>query len=334
MASVVELAQTVGTAAACRAMATPRPSHYRSRISRLPTLVAAYEHPRALSQDERERIITMLHSERFCDMSPAAAYAVNLDEGFFFGSISTFYRILHARDEVRERRRLATHPARVKPELCATAPNEVWSWDITKLLGPQKWLYFQLYVLLDIFSRYVVGWTLANREGGDIAKTLIEHAIIEQKVDRNQLVLHADNGGAMISKPVAFLLADLGVAKSHSRPHTSNDNPFSEAQFKTMKYRPSFPERFTSIEQARDFCRTFFAWYNHEHRHSGIALHTPADVHFGRDKAIRTRRGVTLDAAYNEHPERFVRRPPVPPLLHVASFINPPDFDSSDEHKR
>jgi putative transposase len=238
---------------------------------------------------------------------------------------------MHERSEVRERRSQATHPARVKPELCATAPNQVWSWDITKLLGPQKWVYFQLYVIIDIFSRYVVGWTLTERESGDIAKALIDHAVAEQCVDRHCLTLHADNGGAMISKPVCDLLSKLDVLKSHSRPHTSNDNPFSESQFKTMKYRPTFPERFANIEQARAFCRTFFPWYNHEHRHSGIALLTPADVHFGRAETIRAQRAVTLNAAYADHPERFVQNPPVPMVLHVASYINPPELTSAND---
>jgi putative transposase len=268
-----------------------------------------------------------MHSERFCDMSPTAVYATLLDDGTYLASISTFYRVLREHGEVHERRSQATHPPRIKPELCATAPNQVWSWDITKLLGPQKGTYYHLYVLLDIFSRYVPGWTLAEHESGDIAKALIGHAIADQHVDPHCLTLHADNGGAMVSKPVRDLLSKFDVVKSHSRPHTSNDNPFSESQFKTLKYRPSFPERFASIEQARAFCRIFFPWYNHEHRHSGIALHTPADVHCGRAETIRARRAVTLNAAFAEHPERFVRNPPVPPRLHIASYINPPDLD-------
>jgi putative transposase len=324
--AVTDLAQNVGTAAACRALDVSRATHYRPLISRIPTVITGTykSHPRALSSDERERILTTLHSERFCDMSPTAVYATLLDEGVYLASISTLYRILHERCEVRERRAQATHPARVKPELCATAPNQVWSWDITKLLGPQKGVYFQLYVIIDIFSRYVVGWTLTERESGDIAKALIDYAVAEQRVDRHCLTLHADNGSAMISKPVCDLLSKLDVAKSHSRPHTSNDNPFSESQFKTLKYRPSFPERFANIEQARAFCRTFFPWYNHEHRHSGIALHTPEDVHFGRAEIIRAQRAITLNAAYADHPERFVRKPPTPPVLHVTSYINPP----------
>jgi putative transposase len=326
--AVTNLAQNVGTLASCRALDVSRATHYRSLVSRIPAVVTGTykSHPRALSSDEREHILTTLHSERFCDMSPTAVYATLLDDGVYLASISTLYRILRERGEVHERRAQATHPARVKPELCATAPNQVWSWDITKLLGPQKGVYFQLYVIIDIFSRYAVGWTLAERESGDIATALIDYAVAEQRVHRHCLTLHADNGGAMISTPVCDLLSKLDVAKSHSRPHTSNDNPFSESQFKTMKYRPSFPERFTNIEQARAFCRTFFPWYNHEHRHSGIALHTPADVHFGRAEKIHAQRAVTLNAAYAEHPERFVSKPPTPPELHIVSYINPPEL--------
>lgn len=335
MLGVTDLAQSVGTAASCRAFSVSRATHYRSLISRIPTIITGTfkSHPRALSADERENLLATLHSERFCDMSPTAAYATLLDDGVYLASISTYYRVLHERGEVRERRSQATHPARVKPELCATAPNQVWSWDITKLLGPQKWVYFQLYVIMDIFSRYVVGWTLTERESGDIAKALINHAVAVHGVDRHCLTLHADNGPAMISTPVSDLLSKLDVGKSHSRPHTSNDNPFSESQFKTLKYRPSFPERFANIEEARAFCRTFFPWYNHEHRHSGIALLTPADVHFGRAETIRAQRAVTLDAAYADHPERFVRKLPTPLALHVASYINPPELNSVKGNK-
>jgi putative transposase len=330
---VCDLAQSVGTAASCRAFSVSRATHYRSLISRIPTVITGTfkSHPRALSAGERENLLATLHSERFCDMSPTATYATLLDDGIYLASISTYYRVLHERGEVRERRSQATHPARIKPELCATAPNQIWSWDITKLLGPQKWVYFQLYVIIDIFSRYVVGWTLTERESGDIAKALIDHAVAEQRVDRHCLTLHADNGPAMISKPVCDLLSKLDVLKSHSRPHTSNDNPFSESQFKTMKYRPTFPERFANIEQARAFCRTFFPWYNHEHRHSGIALLTPADVHFGRAETILAQRAVTLNAAYVDHPERFVRKPPMPLSLDIASYINPPELTSAND---
>jgi putative transposase len=237
------------------------------------------------------------------------------------------YRILRDAHEMPgDRRRHATHPAHVKPELQATAPNQVWSWDITKLLGPAKWTWYYLYVILDIYSRYVPGWLLAHREDARLAEQLLADTCFKQHIDRGQLTVHADRGSSMTSKPVAFLLADLGVTKSFSRPRVSNDNPFSESQFRTFKYRPDFPDRFDSIEHARAHCQRFFPWYNHEHRHSGIALMRPADVHYGRVEAITTARQHVLDAAYATHPEQFVRNPPTPPRLPEASWINrPPD---------
>ena len=267
----------------------------------------------------------MLHSDRFADLAPAEVWATLLDEGVYLGSESTFYRLLRRAGEVRERRRQATHPAKVKPELIAGAPNEVWSWDITKLRGPAKWSYYYLYVILDIFSRYVVCWMVASRETGPLAEVLIRQTCAKQGIERAQLTIHADRGSSMTSKPVAFLLADLGVTQSHSRPHVSNDNPFSEAQFKTLKYRPDFPGRFGSIEDARQHCQAFFPWYNEEHRHTGLGLHTPADVHYGLAEAIRDKRAGVLNAAYTAHPERFVRKPPKPPQIPETSWINRPD---------
>jgi putative transposase len=252
-----------------------------------------------------------------------------LDEGIYLGSVSTMYRVLRAHDEVHERRRQATHPAAKKPELLASKPNEVWSWDITKLLGPQKWTWFYLYVILDIFSRYVPGWMLAHAENARLAEALLADTVAKQDIARGQLTIHADRGSPMVAKPVAFLLADLGVTKSHSRPHVSNDNPYSESQFRTLKYRPTFPDRFGCFEDAHAFCSRFFGWYNDEHRHSGIGLHTPADVHYGRAAAVRQLRAVVLDAAYAEHPERFVRKPPQPPALPPAVWINEPQEDTA-----
>jgi putative transposase len=233
------------------------------------------------------------------------------------------YRLLAAAQEVRERRNQLRHVA-PKPELLATRPNEVWSWDITKLLGPAKWTYYSLYVILDIFSRYVVGWMVAHQESAALAERLIAATCEKQEIGPGQLVVHADRGGSMTSKPVALLLADLGITRTHSRPHVSNDNPFSEAQFKTLKYRPDFPDRFGSLEAARAFCQPFFTWYNTEHRHGGIALLTPAMVHYGHAEGVRARRAEVLAAAYAAHPERFVRQPPQPPVLPSAVWINPP----------
>jgi putative transposase len=280
--------------------------------------------PRALTPAERTAILDVLHSSRFADLAPDEAWAVLLDEGTYLGSVSTYYRVLREAGESRERRRQATHPAAVKPELVATRPNQVWSWDITKLHGPAKWTYYHLYVILDIHSRYAVGWMVATCESAVLAEKLIAATCAKQDVTRGQLSLHADRGSSMTSKPVALLLADLGVTQSHSRPHVSNDNPYSEAQFKTLKYRPAFPARFVSVEAARAHCQEFFYWYNNQHRHGGLGLHTAGDVHHGKAEGVRAGRARVLDAAYQAHPERFVSKPPAPPKLPGTSWINPP----------
>ncbi len=266
----------------------------------------------------------MLDSERFCDKAPAQIWATLLDEGIYLASISTFYRLLRERQQVRERRRVARRLAHVKPELVATGPNQVWSWDITKLAGPHKWTWYQLYVILDVFSRYVVNWLVASRESATLAEGLIADSIYAQGIGAGRLTIHADRGSSMTSKTVSQLLCDLGVLQSHSRPHQSNDNPYSEAQFKTLKYFPAFPRRFANIEDARAFCGEFFVYYNGEHRHSGIALNTPADVYFGRAELVREKRQRVLDAAYLAHPGRF-RKPPSAPQLPEAAWINRPE---------
>jgi putative transposase len=250
--------------------------------------------------------------------------AALLDEKRYLCSERTMYRLLKGCDEVRERRDQRRHPVYSKPELLATRPNHVWSWDITKLLGPAKWTYYYLYVLLDIYSRYVVGWMVAHRESAALATKLIEETCHKQNIEPGTLTLHADRGTSMRSKPVALLLSDMGVTKTHSRPHVSNDNPFSEAQFKTLKYRPAFPDRFGCAEDARSFCVGFFEWYNNSHYHSGLAMLTPAMVHHGQTSTVLERRGNALTAAYVEHPERFVRRPPRPTEPPTAVWINPP----------
>jgi putative transposase len=268
-----------------------------------------------------------LRCERFVDSSPAQVWATLLDEGRYLASERTMYRLLQANGEVRERRDQLTHPAYQRPELLAERPNEVWSWDISKLKGPAKWTCFYLYVILDVFSRYAVGWTVQHREAASVAEALIAQAAEQQQITRGQLTVHADRGSSMTSKPVALLLADLGVTKTHSRPYTSTDNPYSEAHFRTLKYRPGFPQRFDSIEHARAFSREFFDWYNHQHRHSGIGLMTPATVHHGRAQATSAARGAVLDAAYARTPERFVRRAPTPPPVPTAAWINKPTTD-------
>jgi putative transposase len=327
--AVAELVAVTGTRAACAAVGGAQASWYRRhRVSPPPPPgpIAQRERrqPRALASSERQAILDVLHSERFAGAAPAEVWATLLDEGTYLGSVSTFYRVLRERGEVAERRRQATHPPTVKPELVASAPNQVWSWDITKLHGPAKWTYYYLYVILDIFSRYVTGWVVATRESAALAEKLISATCAKQQISAGQLAIHADRGSSMTSKPVAFLLADLGITQSHSRPHVSNDNPFSESQFKTMKYRPAFPGQFGSIEDARAHCQVFFPWYNDQHRHTGLGLHTPADIHYGRAPAVRAARAGVLAAAYASHPERFVSRAPAPPKPPAASWINRP----------
>jgi putative transposase len=324
MLAVKDLAGVVGVAPACDALAIPRASFYRWLKPTAEEPKPRPSPPRALRPEERREVREVLNSEDFVDQAPAEVYAALLDRGIYLCSVRTMYRILEEHGEVQERRNQLRHPTYTKPELLATGPNEVWSWDITKLLGPATWTYYYLYVILDIFSRYVVGWLLAERESAALAKRLIEETIEKQGVDEDKLTLHSDRGPSMKSTTVAQLLANLGVTKSHSRPHTSNDNPFSEAQFRTLKYRRDFPKRFGSLEDARGFCRNFFCWYNDEHHHSGIGLMTPFAVHYGEDREIYERRREVLLNAYRTHPERFVRRPPEPPSVPEAVWINPP----------
>jgi putative transposase len=325
--TVEELAPVVGTRPACRALGASPATIYRRRRPPQPRPSRPRPTPdRALSEAERERVLALLHSQRFVDSSPAQVYATLLDEEQYLCSERTMYRLLAARHGgVRERRDQLTHPAYNRPELLAERPNELWSWDISKLKGPAKWTYFYLYVILDVFSRYAVGWTVQHRENGQLAKALIEQATEQQQITPRVLTLHADRGGPMRGKPVAFLLADLGVTKTHSRPYTSSDNPYSESHFKTLKYRPEFPDRFDDIEHARAHCRRFFHWYNHEHRHAGIGLMTPAAVHHGQAQQLHDQRAQVLQAAYARNPERFVRKLPVPPELPTAAWINKPD---------
>jgi len=269
-------------------------------------------------------VLDVLHAPRFADQAPAEIYATLLDEGVYHCSIRTMYRILDHNGEIRERRRQLRHPVYQKPRLLAERPNEVWSWDITKLMGPAKWSYFYLYVILDIFSRRVVGWCVADAESATLFRPLFDDAIQKHNVSPGQLTLHADRGAPMKAKATAFPLADLGVTRSHNRPHTSNDNPFSESHFKTLKYQPRFPRRFGCIEDAKSFCRQFFDWYNQDHHHAGIGLMTPDQVHYGQIDAVHAARQVTLDQAFREYPERFVNKTPTPPDKPIATWINPP----------
>jgi putative transposase len=323
-AGVDELTPIVGRKAACQALGRSRASHYRARRPPRCGPPAPRHSARALATSEADAIVAVLDDERFCDKAPAQVWATLLDEGTYLASVSTMYRLLRERSQVRERRAQARRPALVKPELVATRPNEVWSWDITKLAGPYKWTWFQLYTILDVYSRYVVGWLVAPNESATLAEQLIAEAIYRNGVQDGQLTLHADRGSSMTSRTVSQLLADLGVLQSHSRPHQSNDNPYSESQFKTLKYSPTFPKRFANIASARRFCDEFMTHYNHEHRHSGIGLHTPADVHFGQAEVVREKRQGVLDDAYATMPGRF-RKPPQAPRIPDAFWINRPE---------
>jgi putative transposase len=323
MQTVSELGPRLGVAPTCAALGVARASYYRKQkpvIERPPRPTPA----RTLPQEERRAVLEVLNEPRFADLAPAEVYATLLDEDRYLCSERTMYRILAENREVRERRDQCRRPNYAAPELLATRPNELWSWDITRLLGPTKWTYFYLYVLLDVFSRYVVGWLVAQQENARLAELLIAESCERQGIEPGQLTVHADRGSPMRSKAVALLLSDLGVVKTHSRPHVSNDNPYSESQFKTMKYRPDFPERFGSREHVRGWGGDFFNWYNTEHHHVGLGLFTPHDVHFGLAAAKRERRAEVLKAAFARHPERFPRGRPHPKALPTAVWINPP----------
>lgn len=315
----------LGTKAACAAVGRSRATHYRrQRPGRVTPRKPRPAPPNKLSDEEVRAVLDLLRSERFWDASPAQVYFTLLDEGIYLASESTFYRVLRREGEVHERRRQATHPPRVRPELVADRPLVVWSWDITKLKGPRRGEYYDCYVVIDIFSRYVVAWCVAPTECGELAKELIADAVARHNVPPGQLTVHADRGSSMTSNPVVELYSFLGIGRSHSRPHTSNDNPYIESNFKTMKYCPTFPERFGSIHDARAFCQRFFDAYNHEHRHSGIGYHTPASVHYGTATEVRAQRAETLDAAYASNPARFRHRRPEPPKLPTVAWINEP----------
>jgi putative transposase len=325
MAAIEAVGTDIAVGPLCRSLGVSRAAVYRRRRPRAERSTRTRaSSPRALAPAERKAVLDVLHSDRFVDAAPPEVHATLLEEGTYLCSPRTMYRILTSNHEVRERRDHLRHPAYVKPELLATGPNQVWSWDITKLKGPRKWVYYYLYVLLDIFSRYVVGWMLAQSESGRLAQRLIEESCDKQSIEPGQLAIHADRGGPMISKGLGQLLADLGVDKSHSRPHVSNDNPFSESHFRTLKYRPEFPDRFGSPEHARDICRALFPWYNDEHHHSGLAFLTPAVVHHGRAEAVLAARYRTRLAAYVAHPDRFINGQPRCEKLPEAVWINPP----------
>lgn len=320
---------------ACNTLNVSRATLYRHLKPTSPAMKALRtESPRALPEETRQRILDYLHSDEFVDCSPHAAFHTLLDRDIYLASVRSFYRILDANKEVKERRNQLRHPEYTKPELLATGPLQVWSWDITKLKGPGKWEYYHLYVVIDIYSRLVVGWMLALQESGELATQLLKEAIERQGVQPGQLTVHSDRGAAMQSKPVVALLSQLDVLKTNSRPHVSNDNPFSESQFKTTKYHPEFPKRFGSFEHALSFLRIFMPWYNEQHCHSGIQYLRPADVHYGRAEAILAARHQTQMAHYTAHPERYIQGPPKLKALPGAVYINPPKAkeDSASEY--
>ncbi len=321
----------LGIAPACAALGLSRATFYRRPLSGVGKAVSASSRravrrlsPRAQTPAEREAVLAALNSPRFVDCAPATVYAVLLDEGQYLGSIRTFYRLLAANQEIRERRQASRRPTYSKPELKATGPNQVWSWDITKLRGPVKWCYYYLYVVIDIFSRYVVGWLVATKESAGLAQRLIAESAERQGIAPAQLTLHADCGSVMKAKEMSQLMADLGITESHSRPHVSDDNPYSESQFKTLKYAPDFPGTFASLFASQDYGRQFFAWYNDEHRHSALGLMTPAMVHYGQSAAVQQQRATVLEKAYQLYPERFVKGLPKPPALAQEVWINKP----------
>jgi len=335
MNAAQDLGRTVGTKSACSALSVPRATFYRQTSNNGTPMeqVCSTAPPLALMPAEKQAVIDVLHSERFQDMAPHQIYTNLLDDGQYLCSVSTMYRFMREiHGDVKERRRQVQRPHYEKPELLATGPNQVYSWDITKLKTSQKWTYLYLYVIIDIFSRYVVGWLVAPHESSELAKQLIEETCIKQNIEPGTLTLHADRGSSMKSKAVAQLLADLGVTKTHSRPHVSNDNPYSESQFKTLKYCPQFPGRFGSIEDATAFCRFFFNWYNKHHHHSGIAMMTPENLHYGHAQTIQKQRQEVLFEAFQRFPKRFKGIVPQPTPLPDAVWINKPSASDAGVH--
>lgn len=309
----------------CKVFGVPKATFYRHRNPRPEIEPKQKQNHRRLNNEEEDRVLAELTSERFADESVPEVYATLLDEGTYLCSPRTMYRILERHKAVRERRDQLRHPEYARPELLANGPNEVWSWDITKLKGPRKWSYYYLYVIMDIYSRYVVGWMVASRESASLAEKLIQQTCDTQRIRRDELTIHADRGTAMRSKLVAQLLADLGITKSHSRPYTSTDNPYSEAQFKTLKYHHTFPKSFGCIEDVQTFLRGFFDWYNQKHKHSGIGYISPQSLHTGQAHQIRQQRCRVLRQAHEKHPERFVKGIPQPPQIPEAAWINKPE---------
>jgi putative transposase len=323
MQLVHDLGSQHGVAPTCTALDVSRATYYRSRSPRAERAPRPTP-PRALTVAERQDVLEVLHEPRFVDQSPAEVHATLLDESVYLCSVRSMYRILAENSEVKERRNVARHPKYAAPELLATQPNELWSWDITKLLGPAKWTYYYLYVLLDVFSRYVVGWMVAERESASLARKLLLETLDRQGIEPGMLTAHMDNGAPMRAKLFVQFLADMGIVESHSRPYVSNDNPFSEAQFKTLKYRPEFPDRCSSLSHALSACSDLIPWYNNEHHHASLGYLTPHDVHYGLADAKVAERQMTLQRAHAAHPERFLRGAPKAAMPPKEVWINKP----------
>jgi len=308
----------------CEVLGIAKSTYYRRSSSKPESSNMKKPSPRKLSREEENKILSIVNSERFCDMAPGEIFYRLLDEGLYYCSERTIYRILERNQQnIQRRQKAAGNYSR--PELLATKPNQLWSWDITKLKGPKKWTYYYLYKIMDVYTRYVVGWMVAYRESAELAEDLIAESCFKQQIKRDQLTLHADRGSSMKSNLVGQLLADLGVTKTHSRPHVSNDNPYSESAFKTLKYRPDFPENFGSIEDARSYCREFFFWYNNEHRHSGIAMLTPEIIHYNLVDEVIEKRNIVLQKAYQANPKRFVKGLPKAKTPDDQVWINKPE---------
>lgn len=324
MQTVDQVGETLSVKAACQALGVSRATYYRWKKRPAQPPPPPRPSPRRLSEDEEQEVVEVLNRDRFAHRAVPEVHATLLDEGVYLCSVRTMYRVLKRRAVARNPRAPCAHPPYTKPELLAKRPNELWSWDITRLKGPMAWIFYHLYVVLDVFSRYVVGWLVSETESGEEARALLAHCGAQQGIGRGEVTLHSDRGKAMRSQRFIDLLAELGVARSYSRPHVSNDNPYSEAQFKTLKYHGTFPDRFGSLEDARQYLRAFFHWYNEEHRHAGVAMMTPADVHAGRAADRWQQRKQTLQVAYERHPERFVRGEPSPRQVPAEVWINKP----------
>ena len=323
MDALEDVPANLSVAEACRTLGASRATLYRHTSLPTPPSPRLGQPPRTLSPDEVSTLHRVLHEERFMDQPPAEIFAQLLSEGTYVASIRTMYRYLDRWGEVHERRNQRPGGPHAMPSLTATAPDQIWTWDITKLAGPQSGIFFYVYVMIDLFSRYVVGWMVAERENGDLASSFLRQTMSLRGIEPKGLTIHSDRGSPMTCKTTTQMLATLGVTKSLSRPHVSDDNAFSEAQFKTLKYQPDFPGRFGSLFHAKAYLEAFFAWYNEQHFHHGLALFTPGQVYRSEVAELAVHRQVVLDGVYRAHPERFVAGAPKVRLPASEVSINP-----------